>query len=91
MPLLEGRVSKSDVAEKKTQDSVLCFTRGCSSYIQSAQKHTLPLAEVHENLYKYATELNLSLPITSYSLTVLHLNDDWKAKLLQTTELTNIS
>lgn len=76
---------------QKTQDSVLCFTRGCSSYIQSAQEHNLSLAEVHENLYKYATELNLSLPIMSYSLTVLHLNDDWKAKLLQTTELTNIS
>lgn len=30
-------------------------------------------------------------PILSYLLTVLHLNDDWKAKLLLTTELTNVS
>lgn len=28
--------------------------------------------------------------IMSYLLTVLHLNDDWKAKLLQTMELTKV-
>lgn len=90
-------LSKGDIVEKKG----LCSLRNrCFSYIQDVSAtykgpETFPTVSrgPHVSIFKkQAAKWSLSLPHKlAYSLTLLQLNDDCKARLLlQTMELTNV-